>query len=125
MQNTIRILMICNIYNLNLFSLAFLAFLAVDRIFDLLVITPLAERSLGRLFVQNVPANSAVRKFTKVFLAVSRLGVARLDSQGYTARSEIDPSVDKSTENRREDMGRLGINSSTPLWIRRRRCTGR
>jgi hypothetical protein len=125
MQNTIRILMICNIYNLNLFSLAFLAFLTVDRIFDLLVITPLAERSLGRLFVQNVPANSAVRKFTKVFLAVSRLGVARLDSQGYTARSEIDPSVDKSTENRREDMGRLGINSSTPLWIRRRRCTGR
>jgi hypothetical protein len=120
--------MICNIYNFNLFSLAFLAVLAVlavDRIFDLLVITPLAERSIGRLFLLNVPANSAVRKFTKVFLAVSRLGVARLDSQGYTARSEIDPSVDKSTENRREDMGRLGINSSTPLWIRRRRCTGR
>jgi hypothetical protein len=125
MQNTIRILMICNIYNFNLFSLAVLAVLAVDRIFDLLVITPLAERSIGRLFLLNVPANSAVRKFTKVFLAVSRLGVARLDSQGYTARSEIDPSVDKSTENRREDMGRLGINSSTPLWIRRRRCTGR
>ena len=34
-------------------------------------------------------------------------------------RCEIDPAVDKSTENRPKVMGRLRINSSSPFWIRR------